>query len=120
MDENGIHGLTGCLASCNKDEFQAELSEIQVEEIESETGSWGGGWDVTEKRSLKVFIHFLNGRYEEKEQYIIYDSNTMIADIGGYMGLLLGYSLLSIYEIAEQMWLKIISMSTRCTRKIEV
>ena len=119
MDENGIHSLTGCLASCNKDEFQAELSEMQVEEIATY-----GGWTslgASKKHSLKVFIHFLNGHYEEKEQYIIYDSNSMIADIGGYKGLLLGYSLLSIYEIAEQMWLKMISMSTRCTRiKIEV
>ena len=88
MDENGIHSLTGCLASCHKDEFQAELSEMQVEEEDT----WGG-WGVTDKRLLKVFIHFLNGRYEEKEQYIIYDSNSMIADIGGYMGLLLEFSL---------------------------
>ena len=112
MDENGIHSLTGCLASCNKDEFQAELSEMQVEEEDT----WGG-WGVTDKRSLKVFVHFLNGRYEEKEQYIIYDSNSMIADIGGYMGLLLGYSLLSIYEIAEQMWMKMMSMG-KCTPKL--
>ena len=105
MDENGIHGLTGCLASCNYNEFQIELSEMQVEEI---AWSWNLG-----KQSLKVFVHFLNGHYEEKEQYIIYDSNSMIADIGGYMGLLLGYSLLSIYEIAEQMWLKMMSMGTR-------
>ena len=107
MNENGIYSLTGCLASCNKDEFQAELSEMHVEEIDS----WGG-WSG-DTSSLKVFVHFLNGHYEEKEQYIIYDSNSMIADIGGYMGLLLGYSLLSIYEIAEQMWLKMMSMGTR-------
>ena len=112
MDENGIHSLTGCLASCNKDEFQAELSEMQVEEEDT----WAGT-GVTDKRSLKVFVHFLNGRYEEKEQYIIYDSNSMIADIGGYMGLLLGYSLLSIYEIAEQMWMKMMSMG-KCTPKL--
>ena len=112
MDENGIHSFTGCLASCNKDEFQAELSEMQVEEEDT----WGG-WGVTDKRSLKVFVHFLNGRYEEKEQYIIYDSNSMIADIGGYMGLLLGYSLLSIYEITEQMWMKMMSMG-KCAPKL--
>ena len=32
-------------------------------------------------RSLKVYPHFLNGRYEDKEQYIIYDYNSMIADV---------------------------------------
>ena len=106
MDENGIHGLTGCLASCTKDEFQVELSTMEVYEFENCYTDFCFG-ETT--RSLKVYPHFLNGRYEDKEQYIIYDYNSMIADVGGYMGLLLGYSLLSVYEIAEQMWLKIMA-----------
>ena len=35
------------------------------------------------------------------EQYEIYDYNSMMADIGGYVGLLLGSSLLSIYQAFE-------------------
>ena len=34
--------------------------------------------------------------YEEREEYLIYDEWSFIADVGGYMGLLLGYSLLSL------------------------
>ncbi len=33
-----------------------------------------------------------------KEEYIIYDFDSFIADVGGFLGLLLGHSLLSIYQ----------------------
>ena len=36
--------------------------------------------------------------YERKEEYVIYDMNAFIADTGGYLGLLLGYSLIGIIE----------------------
>ena len=36
-----------------------------------------------------------------RKQYVIYDSNSFIADVGGFMGLLLGFSLLSIYDEIE-------------------
>ena len=36
--------------------------------------------------------------YEEKEQYIIYDCNSFVADVGGFLGLLLGCSALSLYN----------------------
>ena len=39
--------------------------------------------------------------YKTLEQYNIYEGNSMIADVGGFMGLLLGSSLLSIYQAAE-------------------
>ena len=35
-----------------------------------------------------------------KRQYIIFDALALLADIGGYMGLLLGYSILSPYKSA--------------------
>ncbi len=31
-----------------------------------------------------------------KEQYVIYDANAFVADVGGYLGLLLGHSMLSV------------------------
>ena len=36
-----------------------------------------------------------------RKQYVIYDFNSFIADVGGFMGLLLGFSLLSIYDEIE-------------------
>ena len=38
------------------------------------------------------------GNYEFKEQYDIYDGDALIADIGGYLGLLLGLSLFTIFQ----------------------
>ena len=38
------------------------------------------------------------GKTEVKEQFFVYDSNAVIADVGGYMGLLLGHSILSMYR----------------------
>ena len=39
--------------------------------------------------------------FEERVQYIIYDMDCIIADVGGYMGLLLGYNILSLYTEIE-------------------
>ena len=38
-----------------------------------------------------------------RKQYVIYDFNSFIADVGGFMGLLLGFSLLSIYDEMESL-----------------
>ncbi len=40
--------------------------------------------------TLELLIYFKSSSYDVKEQYLIYDENSMFADIGGYMGLLLG------------------------------
>ena len=39
---------------------------------------------------------FMNSDYIVRQEYLTYDMNSLIADVGGYLGLLLGYSLLSI------------------------
>ena len=40
--------------------------------------------------TLELNIYVKTGRRDVKEKYIIYDVNSMFADIGGYLGLLLG------------------------------
>ena len=35
-------------------------------------------------------------------QYVIYDSSSFFADVGGYLGLLLGHSLFSVYTMVEE------------------
>ena len=39
--------------------------------------------------------------YKVMEQYVIYDYNSFIADVGGFMGMFLGSSLLGIFQAAE-------------------
>ena len=43
-----------------------------------------------------MIFRFEDGSYQLQEEYIVYDINDFIADVGGYMGLLLGYSVLSM------------------------
>ena len=82
-DANTIYEISGCLSSCEKDEYQI---------------------DGTFKSSLRpphdTMIEFkiMEGSYQEREQYVLYDFNSFIADVGGFMGLLLGFSILSIYN----------------------
>ena len=51
----------------------------------------------------------LDSSYKEEEHYIIYDVDSFFADIGGFMGLLLGSSILSVYMTLEELIRKFIS-----------
>ena len=39
-------------------------------------------------------------KYKNTFQYITYDGNAFFADVGGYLGLLLGQSVIAIYDMA--------------------
>ena len=45
-----------------------------------------------------IAAYVLQGQYLAEEDKIIYDYLNLIADVGGYLGLLLGYSILSISD----------------------
>ena len=51
----------------------------------------------------------VDNSYNEEEDYVIYDVNSFIADVGGYMGLLLGSSLLSVYMSIEDVVKRILT-----------
>ena len=42
-------------------------------------------------------FHFKDSSYMLREEYVVYDSDSFIADVGGFFGLLLGQSMLGIY-----------------------
>ena len=52
-----------------------------------------------EKKSdtFGIMFRIARSKHEVREHYRIYDRNSFIADIGGYLGLLLGHSLFGIY-----------------------
>ena len=115
-DDNQIFEVTRCLSTCSKYEYavQAENSLSKREYNQSNMG---------EPNAMGIKFHFLTGRYEVKEQvniyppklclstllylkmlfihfkYIVYSFNSLVADVGGYLGLLLGQSIYGLYHI---------------------
>ena len=51
--------------------------------------------------TFTVYAYFPNGRHQARKEYLIYNFDSLIADVGGYLGLLLGHSVLSLFYTAE-------------------
>ena len=45
---------------------------------------------------------FKDSSYTLREEYVVYDSDSFMADIGGFFGLLLGQSMLGIYYMSVE------------------
>ena len=88
LDENQMFELTGCLATCDWNEFR---HNVRVEK-------WRERRDVRHGKYV-TFAISTKGRYQEMEEYLLYDFDSFLADVGGYLGLLLGQSLYGIYQI---------------------
>ena len=88
-DENDIYEMTGCLPTCENDQFNLILDPIR-----SQT-------EFRYRCEVNLEFIMLDSSYKEEKQYVIYDVNSFVADVGGYMGLLLGSSLLSLYMAME-------------------
>ena len=86
-EATSIYDMTGCLSSCEKDKFDISL---EAESYRTRYGNYDS--DVL----LRFTIY--ESSYVEEEEYVIYDLNSFGADVGGFMGLVLGFSLLSIYD----------------------
>ena len=48
------------------------------------------------------WLYFEGGNYEVTKEYYTYDENSFIADVGGYLGLCLGFSLLSFFDMGVE------------------
>ena len=95
-----IYAMTGCLSSCEKNQHH-KIEGSTTSKIKKD----GRGGD------LHLSFRVMEGSYEEREQYLIYDMDSFIADVGGFMGLLLGCSVLSLYTEVEAMLGRIKSRS---------
>ncbi len=87
MDENRLFDRTGCLAPCERDEFSL-TPRGEVVRSPMPAG--------VRQSFMKVRFAFSSGRHEVREQYVVYDLGSFVADAGGYLGLLLGYSAYSV------------------------
>ena len=54
----------------------------------------------------RVQVIYPNSDYTIVEYYLAYDFNSLTADFGGYLGLLLGYSFLSGYDVAVDIFVR--------------
>ena len=91
LSEYGIYNLTGCLPPCEHD-------EIGTESMESLDSPIYEGYHYQKGKAFALEFQFKDGMYLSREEYIVYDTDSLIADVGGYLGLLLGHSMLSIYS----------------------
>ena len=76
------------------------MHPLQTEQAWGYKGSyWGLSY-------LTLYINMHESAYIEEEEYFIYDFDTFIADVGGYMGLLLGSSIISLMDEVESLLLR--------------
>ena len=85
MDEREIFEMTGCKPGCSKSKIKL-IPIYQDNMIDND------------KREALIQFYYSSGEYDLYEEYYIYNFGTFIADVGGYLGLLLGYSILSMYH----------------------
>ena len=88
MDEHELYEETGCMATCQRNEWT--ISKIYDSNLEGGNGS---------KNMVSMF--YANRRYQVGSQYFTYDFNSYVSDFGGYLGLLLGYSMVSFFDMAQ-------------------
>ena len=56
--------------------------------------------------NVYLHLYFARPETEVEEEYLVYDNASFVAEIGGYLGLLLGFSALSMYQAAVETVLK--------------
>jgi hypothetical protein len=49
---------------------------------------------------MRIFLYYPSGNYVVAREYDTYDLSSFIGDVGGYLGLCLGMSILSFYDAA--------------------
>ena len=95
FNANKIYELTGCLASCERNEYT--INDVNFRKYNHHK-LVKLGKSIKNIGELHLRFKITKGSYKEEEQYIIYDFNSFIADVGGFLGLLLGSSALSLYD----------------------
>ena len=85
--DTDVFKMTGCLSACEKYKYDAIIE------------NWSDDIAYNNIYNQILFTFTIYERsYIEEEQYIIYDGNSFLADIGGFLGLVLGSSMLNIFD----------------------
>ena len=104
-DAKIIKDQTGCLASCELYEYE-KLEHVRYDDEMKNFPCSKGNSSSSCDFNLMLEIPKQEITYEGTKQYVVYDFNSFIADVGGYMGLLLGYSILGLYDELHKMFKK--------------
>ena len=93
LDEREIFEKTGCMPGCSKSKIELvpEYANHMIDDG---------------KNVAKLQLVYPRGEYDLVEEYYIYNWGSFIADVGGYLGLLLGSSALSMYHIITPLFIK--------------
>ena len=54
--------------------------------------------ELYDDNKIELTWQYGQGDYVEEKEYLTYDHNDFVADFGGYLGLLLGHSVLTCYD----------------------
>ena len=108
MDEREIFEMTGCMPGCSKSEIKV------VTRYEHKQRQDDG------KKVVHLQFVYPRGEYDLIEEYYIYNWGSFIADVGGYLGLLLGSSLLSMYYTMIPMLINQMKLLTKKCTNIKV
>ena len=79
-----IEKVAKCNPRCKRIEYSAKLN--YASSLLTAADEW------------RLEIYFAKDKFPVKDQFYIYSTANLIADFGGYLGLLLGYSLLGFYD----------------------
>ena len=124
LQENGIQCLTSFwkvlklysnMTFCNINQTQAKICKVKIWDVnidfvkqpevygcplpctsQSFNPKLNTFYDKETNEFLMIFVYFTTTTVEKKEEYFLYDLMNLTSALGGTMGLLLGYSLLSI------------------------
>ena len=92
LDEETIFKVTGCMPCCTRNEISAKLVSTDI--IDKNHQYYYKDVD----NYLIMMFYYANNKIRVKEEYYTYDISNLIADFGGFLGLLLGYSILGLYD----------------------
>ena len=112
MSEARIFNKTGCLPHCERDEITID-----------DTGE-GAIWESKKKPTFTMIFIFEDDSYQLEKEYFVYNFNDFIADVGGFLGLLLGHSVLSMYHMSAEwfadtkIWRALFKRSVDIVRRI--
>ena len=101
-NDQDVYTMTGCSPLCDRNVYSIYADPMTCR-------------DDYHYDEFQLLMRITDRAYEERTQYIIYDTDSFIADVGGYMGLLLGYSIMSLYVEIESLLKRMIQRLFSCS-----